>query len=167
MNVTIAYVNDWRTAQEYLKIYGDVDIEWEEMARMGNSLKPFMYITKDRKNKFIFFTDANIRNWYKEVSPVDHVSYVFLSDMRATLDYIKLYDVFLPMLYTYQSEINYRICRIWSPIKKNYRIINILRALNEYKTNMIKAHFQNEYEMSEDHEVTNLIKFHAKESHQK
>lgn len=166
MNVTIAYANNWRTAQEYLKIYGDIDIEWEEMAHLGNSLKPFMYITKDRKNKFIFFTDANIRNWYKEVSPVDHVSYVFLSDMRATLDYINLYDVFLPMLYTYQqTEINYKNCHIWSPVKKNYRIINILRAQNEHKINMIKA--QNEYKISEDHKVPNLIRFHAKKSHQK
>lgn len=168
MNVTIAYVTCWDIAQEYLKIYGDIDIEWEEMARLGNSIKPFIYITKDRKNKFIFFTSQNIHNWYKEVSPVDHVSYVFLSSMRATYDYIKLYEVFLPMLYTYQqTEINYRNCRIWSPIKKCYRIINILRAQNEYKTTMIKAHFQNEYEMSEDHEVTNLIRFHAKKSHQK
>jgi hypothetical protein len=169
MNVTIAYVTCWDIAQEYLKEYGDFDIEWEEMARLGNSMKPFMYITKDRKNKFVFFTSQNIQNWYKEVSPVDHVSYVFLSSMRATYDYIKLYEVFLPILYTYQQseEINYRNCRIWSPIKKHYRIINILRSLNEHKTNMIKEHFKNEYEMSEDHKVNNLIKFHAKESHQK
>jgi len=155
MNITIAYVNNWRTAQEYLKIYVGVDIEWEEMARMGNSIKPFMYITKDRKSKFIFFTDANIRNWYKEVSPVDHVSYVFISDMRATLDYIKLYDVFLPMLFTYQqTEIDYKNCGIWCPIKKHYRIINILRAMNEHKT-------------SEDHKVDNITEFYTKKSHQK
>ena len=155
MNIIIAYASDWRTAQEYLKIYGDFDIEWEEMARLGNSIKPFMYITKDRKNKFIFFTDANMRNWYKEVSPVDHISYVFLSDMRATLDYIKLYEVFLPTLYAHQqTEIDHKNCHIWSPVKKDYQIINILRAMNEHKT-------------SKDHKANNLIEFHAKESHQK
>lgn len=155
MNVTIAYVTYWGIAQEYLKKYGDFDIEWEEMARLGNSMKPFIYITEDRKNKFIFFTSTNIHNWYKEVSPVDHVSYVFLSSMRATYDYIKLYEVFLPTLYAHQqTEINHKNCRIWSQIKNDYQIINILRALNEHK-------------ISEDHKVNNLIEFPAKESHQK
>lgn len=152
MNVIIAYANDWRTAQEYLKIYGDFDIEWEEMAYLGNSIKPFIYITRDLKNKFIFFTDINISNWYKEVSPADHVSYVFLSDMRATLDYIKLYEVFLPTLYAYQqTEINHKNCHIWCPIKKNYQIIKVLRALNEHKT-------------PEDHKLDNITEFYTKKS---
>lgn len=152
MNVIIAYASDWRIAQEYLKIYGDFDIKWEEMAYLGNSIKPFIYITKDLKNKFIFFTDTNISNWYKEVSPVDHVSYVFLSDMRATLDYIKLYEVFLPTLYAHQqTEINHKNCHIWCPIKKNYQIIKILTALNERKT-------------SEDHKLDNITEFYTKKS---